>query len=138
MRHASRGRTREAGFALSSEVLLIAVILICGLIGGWAKFRDQSSAEILDAISAIDAFIAGTAPQVQPYAQQWITDNGVGCDSDGLPAQPAPPATCGSAVTEVIDPGGTPFVPSGAITLQYRAGSISSTSTVHWEQDVLF
>lgn len=114
MRSTPSSKQHQAGFAISAELLLIAVVVLCGLVTGWAKFRDQSGAEIKDAVNAIDAFTAGVTPMLQPYAQQWITGAGVvGCSPFG--AQPTPPDTCGAPVSETYDPEGkhgAPFSPS--------------------------
>ena len=85
-------------------MLLIGLILVCGLITGWVKLRDNSSAEIKDTLNAIDSFIAGSAATFQPYAQPWITGvNGtVGCS----PYLSPQPAVCSVAISDgtVWDP----------------------------------
>lgn len=130
-----RPKNPESGFALSLELLLIALVLVCGLISGWVKFRDSSGAEIKDAVAAIDAYIVGVAPVAQPYAQQWITGAGtVGCS----PTLSPQPATCVAPVTEIIDPDGTPFAATGPVALRYQTGPVASTTLIPLETHTIF
>lgn len=113
-------RRTEAGFVVSAEVLLIAVILVLGLITGWAKLRDQSLAEFKDTLKAIDAYIAGTAPILQPYAQP-IINAGLVTSTAVAPVTEeftGPPcfAVSGAPVT---CPALGPAIPGGTLSLEY-------------------
>lgn len=72
-----RQRPNEAGFVMSGELLLIAVVLCLGLITGWVKLRDQSLAEIKDSMAAIDAYILGAGPLWQTGGTRWIENGSV-------------------------------------------------------------
>ncbi len=136
-----RVRRAEAGFAVSSEFLLIAVILVCGLITGWVKIRDQSLAEAKDAMDAIDQWVAGSATNLQPYAQPWIAAGAVTSTAvapvtdeyDGLPcvAVSGGPVVCPA-------PGAT--LPGGALTLSYSTVPTAATSgsTATFEANATF
>jgi hypothetical protein len=65
-------KSRTAGFVLSTEMMLIALILMVGLVTGWVKFRDQSLAEFKDTMGAIDAYILGSGPLWQTGGTRWI------------------------------------------------------------------
>lgn len=67
-----RRRGRQAGFVVSAEMMLIALILAIGLITGWVKLRDQSLAEIKDTMAAIDAYLLGSGPLWQIGGTRWI------------------------------------------------------------------
>ncbi len=130
-------RHPEAGFAVSAEVLLIAVILVVGLITGWVKVRDQSLAEIKDSVNAIDAYVIGSTPMFQPYAQQWIVGGVVSCSSV---TPPVPPATCLPPVTDqYLPPTGAP-VTGGVLSLRYGSAPVVATtgSSATHETTVLF
>jgi hypothetical protein len=116
-------RSRQSGFVVSGEVLLIAVILVCGLVTGWAKLRDQSLAEIKDSISAIDAYVAGATPLFQTYAQPWIAGGLV----SSAPAAPATEENFGLSCIVVTGVGCVavpPIAPAAgaALTLEYGTG----------------
>jgi hypothetical protein len=68
---------RERGFVVSTEVMLIAIVLVVGIITGWVKLRDQSLSELADTIAAIDAYILGTATLHQIEGTRWITAGAV-------------------------------------------------------------
>jgi len=44
-------RRQQAGFVISTEMMLISLVLVLGLITGWAKLRDQSLSEIKDSMA---------------------------------------------------------------------------------------
>ena len=44
---------RQAGFVVTTELLLVTVILVIGLVTGWTKVRDQVLAELSDTGAAI-------------------------------------------------------------------------------------
>ena len=67
-----RSKHRMAGFVVSTEIMLIALILALGLVTGWVKLRDQSLAEIKDTMAAIDAYILGAGPLWQTGGTRWI------------------------------------------------------------------
>ena len=67
-----RPRHGSSGFVVSTEMMLIALILAVGLITGWVKLRDQSLAEIKDTMAAIDAYLVGSAPLWQIGGTRWI------------------------------------------------------------------
>lgn len=125
----STPRSSEAGFAVSSEFLLIAVILVCGLITGWVKLRDQSLAEIKDAVAAVDQWIAGSASINQPYAQPWISAGAV--TSSAVPSvteeYTAPTCVAVSGGPLVCSPA-LPAVPGGAISLSYGPTPTAATA----------
>lgn len=68
---------RQAGFVVSTELMLIALILTLGLITGWVKLRDQSLAEVKDTMAAIDAYIFGSGPLWQVGGTRWIQGGAV-------------------------------------------------------------
>jgi hypothetical protein len=55
----NKNKKGQAGFVITTELLLITAILILGLVTGWAKLRDQSVAELADLGSAIGAIDQG-------------------------------------------------------------------------------
>jgi hypothetical protein len=122
-------RNAEGGFAVSSEVLLIAVILVCGLITGWVKLRDQSMAEVKDTMAAIDQWVTGTASALQPYAQPWITA-GVVASTAVAPVTeeyPGPPCVATSG-GPVVCPAPGASIPGGTLTLSYGPNPTAATS----------
>lgn len=70
-------RHKSSGFVVSTEMMLIAVILALGLITGWVKLRDQSLAEVKDTMAAIDAYILGSGPVWQIGGTRWIQGGAV-------------------------------------------------------------
>jgi hypothetical protein len=70
-------RKRQEGFVVSTEIMLIALILVAGLVTGWVKLRDQSLAEIKDSMAAIDAYILGSTPLWQIGGTRWIVGGAV-------------------------------------------------------------
>jgi hypothetical protein len=48
-------KTKQSGFIVSVELMLIAVIMVVGLTTGMTKLRDQTIAELSDTGSAIGA-----------------------------------------------------------------------------------
>ena len=78
----------QAGFVVSTEMMLIALVLVAGLVTGWVKLRDQSLAEIKDTMAAIDAYILGSGPLWQTGGTRWIKQNAGG----GYIAEPEVPA----------------------------------------------
>jgi len=124
-----RPRRHEAGFAVSSEVLLIGVILVCGLITGWVKLRDQSLAELKDSMAAIDQWVTGSASALQPYAQPWITggvvaSTAVATVTDEYTGLPCVATTGGPVVCPVP---GAP-IPGSTLTLSYGPNPTAATS----------
>lgn len=122
-------RRRDSGFAISSEVLLIAVILVCGLITGWIKLRDQSLAELKDTMAAIDQWVAGSASSLQPYAQPWIVAGTVASTAvapvtDEFTGPPCVATTGGP----VVCPPAGPSIAGGTLTLSYGPNPTVSTS----------
>ncbi len=69
-------RRGDRGFAISTEILLIGLILVLGTVTGWVKLRDQSLSEIKDSMAAIDAYILGAAPLFQTGGTRWIKADG--------------------------------------------------------------
>lgn len=72
-----RARHGSSGFVISSEIMLIALVLTLGLITGWVKLRDQSLAEIKDTMAAIDAYIMGSGPLWQTGGTRWIVSGAI-------------------------------------------------------------
>lgn len=72
-----RSKRSEAGFVISNELLLVAVMLCLGLVTGWVKFRDQSLSEINDSMAAVDAYIQGSAPLWQTGGTRWIQSGAI-------------------------------------------------------------
>ena len=68
-----RGKHRQAGFVVSTEMMLIALILALGLVTGWLKMRDQSLAELKDWTAAIDVYIMGSRPAWYLGGTRWIS-----------------------------------------------------------------
>jgi Tfp pilus assembly protein PilV len=71
-------RRAQRGFAVSLELLLIALLLTAGLVTGWAKLRDSSLAEVKDTINAIDAYVLASTPLWETGATRWI----IPCEND--------------------------------------------------------
>ena len=70
----NKNKKGQAGFVITVELLLIVVILVMGLVSGWAKVRDQTAAELGDtgdAIGAIDQ-------SYRVMGTQWLLGNGTG------------------------------------------------------------
>jgi hypothetical protein len=73
MMRMNKNKKGQAGFVITVELLLIVVILVMGLVTGWAKVRDQSLAELGDtgdAIGAIDQ-------SYQVMGTRWLTAIGI-------------------------------------------------------------
>lgn len=49
----NKNKKGQAGFVITVELLLIVTVLVIGLLAGWAKLRDQVTAELSDAGDAI-------------------------------------------------------------------------------------
>jgi|JI61114DRNA_FD_contig_121_346437_length_1413_multi_17_in_0_out_0_3 hypothetical protein len=93
---------REAGFVVSAEMLLIALIMVFGLLAGWARLRDLSAKEIQDSIEAVDAWIDNAPTYFQPHSQLWIVAAGVIQSSPTVPPSAAigeQSAECGPLFT---------------------------------------
>ena len=110
---------RQAGFVVSSEVLLIAVVLVCGLITGWLKLRDQSLAEVKDSIAAIDAYLTGLSPMVQAYAQPYISGSVVTSATTQPITEEYTDPRCVATSSSVTCAAPGPGTPGGAISLVY-------------------
>lgn len=111
-----RSTPRQAGFAVSTELLLIALILTLGLVTGWLKIRDQSLAEVADSLAAIDAYILGSGPLWQTGGTRWISNGDTG---PGQPCQAAGVSPC------IIGPSST-----GAVTESWGAGGTAWPTAV--------
>ena len=72
-----RREQREAGFVVSTELMLIALVLAAGLVTGWVKLRDQSLSEIKDSMAAIDAYIQGSTPLWETGGTRWISGGAI-------------------------------------------------------------
>lgn len=72
-----RRRNAQAGFVVSTELQLVALVLVLGLVAGWVKLRDQSLAEIADSMAAVDAYIQGSAPVWQTGGTRWISGGAI-------------------------------------------------------------
>lgn len=123
-------RRTEAGFAVSSEFLLIAVILVCGLITGWVKLRDQSMAELKDSMAAIDQWVTGSASSLQPYAQPWISVGGAVTSTAVAPVTDEYSGLPCVAVSggPVVCPAPGPNIPGGTLSISYSTLPTPSTS----------
>jgi hypothetical protein len=116
-------RNAEAGFVVSAELMLIAVILLVGSITAWVKLRDQSVAEVIDSVNALDAYNVGVARQLQPFGTRWI--------SGGLVQGPA-------ALGPVVAVSATAGAPFGTIAGQYvPPASVATTSAGGEDADVV-
>ena len=104
----SRSRKSEAGFVVSAEVLLIAVILVIGVATGWAKLRDQSIAEVNDSINALDAY----KPGYDVFGTRWIVGGAI-----------VGPTPTGPVTATIIQGGSTLVIPPGTTF----DGTLSST-----------
>jgi len=67
-----RGKNTEAGFVVSTEIQLVALVLVLGLVAGWVKLRDQSLAEVKDTMAAVDTYITGSAEVWKTGGTRWI------------------------------------------------------------------
>lgn len=110
-----RARDRSSGFVVSTEMMLIGLILVVGLATGWAKLRDQSLAEIRDTMAAIDAYILGSGPLWQTGGTRWIS-TGAACTNLSLPSPCIVGPSNTGAVSEKWDNGvDPPFLAPAAV-----------------------
>ena len=78
----------EAGFVVSSELFLIATVMVVGLLAGLTTVRDQvvqELADVADAVSEIDqsySYASVTAHNTST-AGSWFDDTSDACDNDG-------------------------------------------------------
>lgn len=104
----------EAGFVISTELMLVATILVIGLIVGQATLRDQvvtELADVADAISAVDQSyqISDITGHSSSTAGTIFDDNPDFCDANDAGAQgtAADDNTCvridGGADAEAVD-----------------------------------
>jgi hypothetical protein len=78
----------EAGFVISSELILIAAILVMGLLTGLATIRDQvvqEMGDVADAVSELqqDMQWAGTTGHTSTVAGTTFTDQNDFCEAAG-------------------------------------------------------
>jgi hypothetical protein len=78
----------EAGFVISSELILIAAILVMGLLTGLATIRDQvvqEMGDVADAVSELqqDMQWAGTTGHTSTVAGTTFTDQNDFCEDAG-------------------------------------------------------
>jgi hypothetical protein len=110
-------RNTQSGFVVSAELMLIALILLVGSIAGWAKLRDQSVAEILDSISALEAFNLGAVNALQPLGTRWIVGGAV-VDPPATGPITATATTSGASVGTIqgayVQPAGVATTAAGA------------------------
>lgn len=96
----ARFMKEEAGFVVSSELVLIATIVVIGLIAGLTTLRDQvlqEIADVADAISEIDQSYSytGVTSHTGSTAGSIFTDTEDFCDVDGNSnSGSASPAQC--------------------------------------------
>ncbi len=108
----------EAGFVVSTELVLIATILVIGLIVGQTTLRDQvvtELADVADAVSAIDQSyqFSDVTGHASSTAGTVFDDQADFCDAgdNGIQGLPDPNNTCvlidgGNDAEAVQDPGG--------------------------------
>jgi Flp pilus assembly pilin Flp len=87
MKLLSRLWADEAGFVVSSELVLIATVMVVGLLAGMTTVRDQvmqELADVADAVSEIDQSYAYTSitGHTSSTAGSWFDDTGDDCDFD--------------------------------------------------------
>lgn len=101
MLNGDRQTNRQSGFVVSTEVQLIALLLVLGVVAGWVKLRDQSLSELKDSMAAVDTYIEGSAELWQTGGTRWI--------SAGAIIEPAAPAYEETWVNEPIGGPATQF-----------------------------
>lgn len=102
----------EAGFIVSTELLLVSTLLVIGLVVGHSTLRDQVITEVADsadAISALDQSFTYSAINVPAYgsvAGTTFSDAADFCDSNDNGAQGVTNNFTGTCVTiDANDPG---------------------------------
>jgi Flp pilus assembly pilin Flp len=85
----------DAGFVVSTELILIAVLLVIGLIAGLATVRDQVVQELGDVAAAISELnqsysFSGVTGHSSSTAGSFFIDLNDFCDPDGQTANSEP------------------------------------------------
>ena len=110
----NKNKKGQAGFVITAELLLITVVLVLGLVTGWAKLRDQTLAELSDTGSAIGSIDQG----FEIVGTDWASGGG------------AVAATAGFGFQDVRDLGGESAGAIGgdSILIVYDAAAVLSTA----------
>ena len=113
LRIESRKKTsRQSGFVVTVELLLITVVLVVGLVTGMTKLRDQTIAELSDTGSAIGSI------------NQSYTVDGTYWNATTNIAQ-----VSGFAFDDAADPSSSTAVGGDTQTVDYLAAPVPSTTT---------
>ncbi|PQO43089.1 Flp family type IVb pilin [Blastopirellula marina] len=109
----------EAGFIVSTELILIATIVVIGLVVGLAAVRDAVTAELSDVAGVINDMdqsytVWGVTGHSAAVSGSDYADQQDFCDSNGDPLNAIDNCIVINASQDHDETGGTPLSPSGS------------------------